>query len=191
MQVPIEEEKMRTTTHCSRLVATVLVVGTLTLGASAGMAAQHEPKPGLGYPSQAATAAIRGVRDVDIRDAAHMALIENARRHGLEVENMKPIGSRQFYVGSRVTSSQTSHRGAGGGKGAQLGAGARHGGIPGQQKFDPTPPRSTEPSQSVNASGGFSWTYPGVLASLSLGLALLVGGIVLAARRFRSRVVTA
>ena len=188
---------MQTTSHFRRVVATtaVLAVGALTLGASAGVAAQHEPKLGLGYPSQAAGDTIRdsaatgiygqggpggtgpkgpkqrarqhdwtrgidysppksgGVRNVDIRDAAHMALLENARRHGLKVKNMKPIGSRQFYVGSRVPDS--------------------------------------EPAQGANASGAFGWTYPGVLAGLSLGFVLLAGGIVMVARRFKSRTVTA
>lgn len=158
------------------VIALVVVLGVLAPAASADLGGRHEPKAGLGYPSQAATDAIgaqrvqdarrdqgstlgwpsqaaadaiRGIRDVQIRDGAHMALIENARRHGLTVQNVKPIGSRQFNVPSPATSSK------------------------------------------VTGSGGFGWTYPGVLASLSLAFALLVGGVVLAARRFKSRTVTA
>ena len=162
---------MQTTSHFRRVVATtaVLAVGALTLGASAGVAAQHEPKLGLGYPSQAAGHVIRGVRDVQIRDARHMALVENARRHGLNNEahpgfihpdhgplrgpGVKPIGSEQFDV--------------------------------------PTPGTSVKVTGSVNGRGGFGWTYPGVLAGLSLAFALLAGGIALVARRVKSRTVTA
>lgn len=153
MQVQTEEEEMQTTSHFRCVVATiaVLVVGALTLGASAGVAAQHQPKLGLAYPSQAAGDAVRGVRHVQIRDAKHMALIENARRHGLNVQNVKPIGSRQFYVPTPATASK------------------------------------------VIGSDAFGWTYPGVLAGLSLAFALVVGGLVVAARRRlgKSRTVTA
>jgi hypothetical protein len=36
---------------------------------------------------------------------------------------------------------------------------------------------------SEGGGGGLAWTYPGVLAGLSLALALMIGGIVVAARR--------
>ena len=154
---------MQTTSHFSRVVAmiAVLVVGALTLGASAGVAAQHQPKVGLGYPSQAAADAVRGIpadavrgiRDVKIRDARHMALVENARRHALDVRIIGPRGSRQSYGSSPATSAKITG--------------------------------------SVSGRGGFGWTYPGVLAGLSLAFALLAGGIVLVARRVKSRTVTA
>jgi hypothetical protein len=153
MQVQTEEEEMQTTSHLTRVVATlaVLVLGALTLGVSAGMAAQHEPKVGLGYPSEAAAHAIHGVRVVQI-DARHMSLVDNARRHGLNVQGVKPSGS----------SLDAS-----------------------------TPATSAKLTGSVSGRGGFGWTYPGVLAGLSLAFALIAGGIVLVARRVKSRAVTA
>ena len=146
---------MRTTTKCSRFTATlfVLALGMLTIGASAGIGAPHPPKAGLGYPGESAAEAISGVRTVEINDAAHKALIQNARRHGLAVRNVKPIGSRQVYAGSAVSTASKVIGTADG--------------------------------------GGFSWTYPGVLAGLVLSFALVAGGIVLVARRFRSRTVAA
>ena len=146
---------MQNTSHFSRVVATiaVLLLSALTLGASAGVAAQHQPKVGLGYPSQAAADAVRGIRDVKIRDARHMALVENARRHALDVRIIGPRGSRQSYGSSPATSAKITG--------------------------------------SVSGRGGFGWTYPGVLAGLSLAFALLAGGIVLVARRVKSRTVTA
>jgi hypothetical protein len=196
MQLPMEEDKMGTTTQHNRLIATVFVLalGALTFGASGGMAAPHEPKAGFGSktlvsaglslnsdaPQQVGsdpgrggemaarrhptannggvstyagvaltTGASRGVHDVEIVDPAHRALVENARRHGLKVRNVKPTGSRPAYVASVSTTSKVTA-----------------------------------------AAGGFSWTYPGVLAGLVLAFALAVGGLVLVARRLRSRTVT-
>jgi hypothetical protein len=83
---------------------------------------------------------------VGMPDARHMALIANARRHGVSVRFSKAIASRQFSVGSN-------------GNGA-----SRVRVAPGE-------------------GGGLSWTYPGVLAGLSLALALVIGGVVVAARR--------
>jgi hypothetical protein len=185
MQVQTKEEGMQTTSHFRRVVATtaVLLLGALTLGASAGVAAQHEPKVGLGYPSQAAAQAIQGVRDVQIRDARHMALVDNARRHGLNVRNVKPIGSEQFDVpmgGAHGT----------GPKGKQERAN-QHDWHKGPIDFSPPPGTSAKVTDSVEDRGGFGWTYPGVLAGLSLAFALLAGGIVLVARRVKSRTVTA
>jgi hypothetical protein len=155
MHLSMEEEKMRTTTKCSRLIATVFVLalGAFTFGVSVGIAAPHEPKAGLGYPSEAAADAIRGVRNVEITDPAHMALIQNARRHGLAVRNVKPMGSRAVSHGSTVTTT-------------------------------------SKVTGTADGRGGFSWTYPGVLAGLVLAFALVAGGIVLVARRLRSRAVT-
>jgi hypothetical protein len=155
MQEPMEEEGMQTRSHFRRLVATaaLLVVGALTFGASAGMAAQHEPKLGLGYPRQSPADAVTAARDVQIRDAAHMALIQNARRHGLDVRNVQPVESRPFYIHSQSAKLPSV-------------------GTP-------------------DVTGGFSWTYPRVLAALALALALLAGGLVLVSRRVKSRTVTA
>ena len=164
MQLPMEEDNMRTTTQRSRLIATVFVLalGVLTFGVFTGMAAPHEPKAGLGNSSQVRARGDsgddhpgtgRGVQEVQIADPAHRAVVENARRHGLKVRNMMPTGSRPAYVAPVSTTSKVT--------------------------------------AAADARGGFSWTYPGVLAGLVLAFALVAGGIVLVARRLRSRTVTA
>jgi hypothetical protein len=73
------------------------------------------------------------LRVVALPDARHMALIANARRHGMSIRFSNLLASQR------------------------------------------------------DEQGGLSWTHPGLLASLSLAVAVLFGGAALAGRRRRLR----